>query len=385
MKAGAILCACLFLLTPYRLSAQQFRDSVDDARVRHGIRLLYNLSFDSARTDFMAVTRSEPDHPGGYFFLAMIDWWKIMTNFNDRSRDEHFYGMLDKVIEMCDQRLDRDENDVTALFYKGGALGFEGRLHGNREDWLKAANASRLALPIVRKAYSLAPTNADILFGISIYNYYAAVIPERYPFIKPFMVFFPDGDRQKGLRQLRTASEKGTYARLEATYFLLQVLHNYEKRYDEGLVIAQKLHGEFPANVVFHRYIARSYAGQGMFPEMKKVCDEILSRCRAKWTGYDESAEREAMYYLGTERMQVKDYETALKDFYRSDELSRALDAQELSGFMVMVNLKIGMIYDIQGKRDLAVGQYKKVIDMKDFQEAHAQAEVFLKTPCTKP
>ncbi len=369
----------------YGAAAQVPRDSVDDQHILRGIRLLYNLSFDSAKTEFQTVARSEPDPPAGYFFLAMVEGQRILTNFSDESRDEHFYSMLDKVIDLCDERLDRDENDVTALFYKGGALGFQGRLHGNREDWLKAAHAGLQALPIVRKAYKLAPNNYDILFGIALYNYYAAVIPDRYPFIKPVMLAFPAGNRTKGLEQLRTAASKGKYARLEADYFLLQVLHNYERNYNEGLSIALKLHNEFPRNVLFHRYIARSYAALGRLPDMQRTCQDIMTRCKAHWTGYDKAAERESLYYLGFADMKAGKYDSALQFFYRSDELSRSLDSQELSGFMVMVNLRIGMIYDLQGKRDLALSQYRKVKDMRDYENAHAQAEQYMKSPCTKP
>ena len=78
-----------------------------------------------------------------------------------------------------------------------------------------------------------------------------------------------------------------------------------------------------------------------------------------------------------------KNFDEALVDFYRCDELSRLLDTQEVSGFMVMSNLKIGQIYDLQGRRDAAVQQYKKVLAMKEYQDSHAQAEKFMNDPAT--
>ena len=75
-------------------------------------------------------------------------------------------------------------------------------------------------------------------------------------------------------------------------------------------------------------------------------------------------------------------YDSALQYFYVADELSRTLDNGH-SGFMTVTNLKIGMIYDIQGKRELAIMQYKKVLDMKDYQNAHKQAEDYIKKPFT--
>ncbi len=374
---------CLLLL-PLPTGAQWIGDAEAEGHISRGIRYVYDLSFDSARGEFQKVARGQPEHPAGHFFLSMVDWWKILTDIDNRSLDDRFLAQLDRVIDLCDKRLDRDGSDVAALFFKGGALGFQGRLHGLREDWIKAANAGREALPVVRKAYELAPGNDDILLGVGIYNYYAAVVPDLYPFVKPLMLFFPRGDRSKGLEQLRAASEKARYAGTEATYFLMLALQNIEKRYGDALTLALKLHSEYPHNAVFHRYVGRCNAALGNWEEMRAVFTEVISKSGEKQPGYDLGSEREANYYLGLSEMQSTRYEKALAYFYRADELSRSLDVKELSGFMTLTNLRIGMIYDIQGKRELAISQYNKVLKMKDFLDAHKQAEQYLSAPYRK-
>ncbi len=377
----AVLLFLVVLLLPSALRAQWIGDSTIEAHTRRGIDDIYNLMFDSARVEFKEVVRAEPDHPAGYFFLAMVDWWKIVTDLENTSNDDQFIARLDRVIDLCDKRLDKNENDLPALFFKGGALGFKGRLYGNREDWVKAANDGRLALPIVRKAYSLAPENADILLGIGIYNYYAAVIPDQFPFVKPLMIFFPEGNREKGMRQLREAASKARYANIEATYFLLQILQNFEKRYDEATLLAATLHQRYPKNPIFHRYVGRCMATLGRWNETATTYTDILQRVQAHQVGYDSYAEREARYYLGLHEMNEGREENALNNFYRADELSRSLDHNEQSGFMVLSNLRVGMIYDLQHKRDLAVMQYNKVLDMKDYQDAHNQARRYIQSP----
>ena len=75
--------------------------------------------------------------------------------------------------------------------FKGGAIGFRGRLRATRDSWIKAADDGREALPIVEQASKLDSNNTDVELGFGIYNYYAAVIPDEYPMIKPLMIFFP--------------------------------------------------------------------------------------------------------------------------------------------------------------------------------------------------
>lgn len=371
----------IIALTASPLSAQWLDDPKSESHIQKGVEYVYNLSFDLASAEFREVVRRQPDHPAGYFFLAMVDWWRIITDIENTSLDEKFLTKLDKVIDLCDERLDENEDDVAALFFKGGSLGFQGRLHGNREDWIKAANAGRSALPIVQRTYKLAPTNFDVLFGIGIYNYYADVIPSQYPFVKPLMIFFPDGNRDKGLIQLRKAAEHAKYANIEATYFLLQILFNYEKQYGEALTLASSLHERYPNNVIFHKYVGRCYAALGNHNMSRTIFTEIMGRVEKNTRGYDRGVEREARYYLGVEAMQSKQYDDALRHLYSCDEISRTLDKEEFTSFMVLANLRIGMIYDLQTKRDLAVTQYRKVLDMKDYQRAHEQAERYLKTP----
>jgi tetratricopeptide (TPR) repeat protein len=365
-------------------SAQWIQDSTTDIHIKRGILFVYNLSFDSARTEFLSVTKSYPEHPAGHFFLAMVEWWRIATNLDNKSNDNKFIGLLDKVIDICDERLDKNENDITGLFFKGGALGFQGRLYGIREDWLKAANCGREALPVVMKAYELAPNNNDVLLGIGIYNYYASVIPDTYPWVKPLMFFLPKGDKIKGIEQLRSASAKARYANIEATYFLMQVLHNFEKQFPEASKIAIELHNQFPNNVLFHKYLGRTYSNLNNWNEVIKIYNDILERNSAKMLGYDVNSEREANFFLGTAMLETAKYDSALTFFYRADELCRKLDTKETSGTMVFTNLRIGMIYDIQGKRNLAIMQYRKVLDMKEHNDSYKLAEQYIKTPYQK-
>jgi tetratricopeptide (TPR) repeat protein len=285
------------------------------------------------------------------------------------------------VIELCDARLDRDENDVTALFFKGGALGFKGRLKFHRDDWFGAADAGRKALPIVQDASSADPKNYDVFLGTGIYNYYAAVLPEQYPAAKPLLLFIPAGDKEQGIRQLQTAAQKGKYARVEASYFLMQLFQFNEKRYGEALAIALDLHDRYPNNMMFHKYVGRCHVSMNAWGPAGEVFREIAARCERNMPGYNAVTEREARYYLGVAAQTRGENEAALKEFLRCDQLSRTVDREGASGFMAMANLKMGMLYDAAGKRDLAVKQYTKVLGMKEYRDSHRMAEQLLKAP----
>ena len=372
----------LILLFASSLSRSQWlEDQAIDQRVQHGIDEIYNFEFDKAESDFSEVIKLRPDHPVGYFFRAMIQWERIISKFEDESQDEKLYKLLDEVVERCEKRLDDNPEDVTAMFFKGGAVGFRGRLRANRGKWLGAANDGIVALPLVRKAYELEPNNYDVLLGIGIYNYYAAVIPGKYPLVKPVMIFFPSGDRMKGLEQLRQASLHAKYAHVEAAYFLMQNYFTYEKDYVKALELARQLHEKYPNNSMFYRYLGRCLVSTGYLGEANDIFIEIINRYTQQFIGYDMYDAREAYYYIGKFEFLAGRFDTALKNFYACDELSRKLDKEGSSGFMSLANLIVGMIYDAQGMRQNAIQQYKKVLAMNEYENSFQDAKKYIQQP----
>ena len=170
-----------------------------DSLLKAGINQIYNIKFSEAEKTFQLLKKEYPKRPASRFFFAMIDWWKIVLSEENEEQDEQFYNKIEETVDFCDEILDNDPNNIDALFFKGGAIGFRGRLNVMRENWFSAADDGREALPLVEHAYELDPTNVDVKLGFGIYNYLAAVIPERYPIVKPVMIFFPSGDNSKKL------------------------------------------------------------------------------------------------------------------------------------------------------------------------------------------
>jgi tetratricopeptide (TPR) repeat protein len=384
MRARLHLVLLLTILAATVGRSQWIADPAVDARMQRGIEYIYSMEFEKADREFAEVVRLKPLHPAGYFFQAMTEWWRILSNFEDESNDKKYYAMLDNVIDICDKMLEENEDDVTALFFKGGAVGFKGRLRANRGSWLLAANDGLVALPLIRKANRLEPANYDVLLGMGIYNYYAEVVPDLYPIVKPFMLFLPSGDKKKGLEQLELVAQKAKYARTESMYFLLQTYFLYEKHYVRALEIARELHTRFPQNPVFHRMYGRCYVSTGYWGEAFQIFSEIEKRYRERQLGYDAYDGREAYYYIGRHYFLASKFEEALHSLYQCDELSRSLDKGGASGFMSMANLTIGMIYDLQKKRGSALAQYQKVLEMKEYENTYREARRFMEKPYSR-
>ncbi|MCE1188399.1 MAG: hypothetical protein LWX56_04595 [Ignavibacteria bacterium] len=352
-----------------------------DSTINLGIRQIYSLQFDKAEESFRRLIAEEPTHPAGRFFLAMIDWWRILVDLNNEQYDDLFFQKLEDVIYQCDKILDEHPDNVEALFFKGGAIGFRGRLHAVRESWLKAADDGRAALPIVEKASKLDPNNKDVLLGFGLYNYYAAVIPEDFPLVKPLMIFFPKGDKEQGIQQLTEVAQNGRYARVEARYFLMTLYSNYEHNSWKAKQYAEMLTDEFPDNSVFKRWRGRVHVQLGETDKYVSTYREIYQDCLKKKNGYEISAQREAVYYLGVYYKSKHDIDSAKMYLAECLKLSEKYDKSEESGFIVNSTLFLGMLHDAANEREAALACYKRVTDMKDFQNSQKIAKSYIDNP----
>lgn len=348
-----------------------------DSRVNEGIKQIYNIKFTQAEKTFRSVMADYPNDPAGRFFLAMIDWWKILLDPDNESYDEIFFQKLEDVIYQCDQILDKNPDNVNALFFKGGAIGFRGRLRAFRESWLKAADDGREALPIVEQVSSLDPKNTDVQLGFGIYNYYAAVIPDEFPLIKPLMIFFPNGDKQKGIEQLKSTAFKGKFAKYEARYFLMTLYYRYENNSIVADDYAKLLLDDFPDNPVFEKWRGRISVRLGNTKLADSLFRDVLGKSDKKYPGYNTpNSIREASYYIGYDFKNNGQLDSAKIYFQRCISESQKIDEEdEESGFQVNAYLYLAQIAEALKHKDEAIKLYEKLLEMKDYGSAHSIAE----------
>lgn len=363
------------------LSSHTFSQTTKfDSLVNDGINRIYNIKFEEAEKIFNKLELNYPKHPAGKFFKAMIIWWQIMLDQNDEQFDDLFEDKLEEVIDFCDDLLDENENNVDALFFKGGSLGFRGRLYSIRKNWFDAALDGKDALPLVYEAYKIDSTNEDVKLGFGIYNYYAEAIPEKYPFIKPAMIFFPSGDKEKGIEQLKSTAKNGKYAAVEAKFFLLNLYYQFEDDYNEALIYAKPLHEKFPDNPTFQKYVGRIYVKRGDYKTASKYFGDVRKKCNANMPGYNEVLLREAEYYLGVNYMRKNVIDSAKTSFQNCFDISKRVDKEkdEESGFQVNALIYLAKIADRTGNKNLAEKYYEEILRLRDFSNSHKKAKRYL-------
>jgi tetratricopeptide (TPR) repeat protein len=373
MKKSLIILIVIFLPV-FRLHSQ-----ITDEKIQSGLGYIYHLKFDSANIVFNGFINSESSNPLGYFGQVLIEWWKINLDISDLSNDENFYSKVDKVIEICDNKLDDNENDADALLFKGGALGFRGLVKAIRDSYLKSAEDGKKSLQLLMKVLEMNPNNKDALFGIGVYNYYADKIPEEKPVLKPLTILFPKGDKAKGLLQLKEAAESSRYSKIEARNSLARIDLNYEQNYSEAEKISTALYNDYPENPVFEKYLARSYILNYEYDTALYFWKFHVDKFSQNKPGYTSlHAKREGNYYIALCYQRLGRILEAEPYLAVCEELTKSLDNNDTQ-IGVYTYLMLGWLYDKKGDRGKADYYYDKVISSKDFNNSRKSAEDYKK------
>ena len=375
ISQGAVLHARAQASSPPSVLSDPFLRDVGKTGLDH----LYNLEFDQAHKAFDRIEAHYPGHPIGPFLKSLTIWWEILLDLEDQSHDDEFYKAMDDVVARADRMLMRDEHDVDAMFFKGAALGFRGRLRSNRGHWFKAAMDGKKAMDYVLRVPELESQNPDFSFGKGLYDYFAAVVPDKYPYVKPVMVFFPEGDRERGLEQIRHTAENGYFIRTEAAYFLLQINYLYELDYEACVRYVSWLRKHYPRNAFFHVLEGRVYARWNRWDRSETIFHEIVERFKQGQTGYNAALAEQSLYFLARREMRKRDHQAALTYLHQLEALSSR--SQDETYYKVMGRLRQGMAYDALGQRRTAIARYREVLKMKEHSHAHKSAEDYLKEP----
>ena len=348
-------------------------------QMEKGLKLLYNMHFDEAKRMFELIDRGHPKHPVGPFLLALNTWWEILMDLSDDSHDDEFFASMDEVIRRSDRLLKSDPNNFDAMFFKGAALGFRGRLKSNRGDWFQAAKDGMRAMDYVLGVAKRDPKNADYAFGKGIYDYYAAAVPEKFPYVKPVMVFFPKGNKQRGIRELELTASKGRFIQTEAAYFLLQIYYLFEDDFNKSVYYATWLRRHHPQNSFFHTFEGRVYAKWGHWLKVREIFGSILEGYMKRQTGYNAASAEQALYFIARSHMAYAEYGVALDNLNKLKSL--AARDPEKSYFETLGRLRQGMCLDALGRRREAIAAYRDVLEMKDRSGTHERAKRYLEYP----
>jgi tetratricopeptide (TPR) repeat protein len=141
------------------------------------------------------------------------------------------------------------------------ARGLLAEYYANEGLYMRAFGEANKLYGLLKNGMELVDEYPEFLFTAGLYNYFRVVYPERHPIYAPLMWFFMDGDKEKGLSQIHSATKNTILSQVESYVYLSYIYLRYEQQPEKALDLLHKLKSMYPTNVyVLTKFLEASYA-----------------------------------------------------------------------------------------------------------------------------
>jgi hypothetical protein len=378
-----LLLLSFFLLSPLPIDAsaevlpEDYRKIQVKENILRGINLLYDLEFEEAQNLFYRVAEKKPDHPIGYFYLAMVSWSKLSSGFWTQDVMREYTDRIDKTIAVARKAVESGRGDSFTHFYLGGALGFKGRFELMQRNWFSAANLAWEAVQALNTCFEMDPENKDVLLGLGIYDYYTAKLSGVLKWLT--YLFLYKGNKEDGLQKLHTAAEEATYSSIESKSMLIHIYMYLEEEYLKALPLVLDLGARFKNNPRYKFFEGIIYSRLGRDEELINTVEFMRQRSREE-TSATKSAlwDRQALYLEASHSLWLEQYPAARIKLDAILAHQDPLTDPDMVGWPL---LKKGMSFDLEGERQSALQCYNQVLALENGAGAQFLATKFSKSP----
>lgn len=362
----------IFLFAAPMLSGQSFDDQ--EEKVQEALKTMNRMQHEKAFRIFSEVRETEPYHPLAPLGILANEWFVNQEKFGYKAGNKELINDIEGVTTEYRKRMVIDPDNPELRYYLGLTMGLRARVQLSEKNWVGVLINGYKVIRYIKSALEKSPDNPDIIIAFGVFNYYVG-LSSGFMQIASWILQI-SGSREEGLEQIQRAALEGNYSRYEARSLLAFIYLYLEGDYILSRRWASMLEKEFPENPYYIFLLAESELRTGN-SRIETHIDKI-SDCLDDLSPYAKSDYIQRLQLLnGTKAFLEYDLETAERELTQFIEnFESELDYDLASGY-----LRLGQVYDLQGKRLQAIAQYRRVIDLDNRTVAVRQAKFYLEEP----
>ena len=184
---------------------------------------------------------------------ANVAWMEILAG---NLEDEYWNGQFSKRIKTAKKDLKETgyhQNDK--LFYYIIVHAFKTRHELLNDNYLNAATDLNTCIDQISESFGREEAYEPFYLTSGLYHYFMAKAYDDYILMRPYLMFYPDGDAQKGLNYLESlVNSENVFLKNESNYFLMRIYYDLEEEYSKALTYAKNLVNENPENLIYQLY-----------------------------------------------------------------------------------------------------------------------------------
>jgi tetratricopeptide (TPR) repeat protein len=317
------------------------------AKWREGLRLAWSGKPNAGRARLLEIHRHAPDDACGYYFPAMIDFDWDLAGSDSATDPEHAQVLLDRAIEVGRMRLEAQPADAAATYCLAAAYGTRSAYRFHHGEHVSGAFDAKKARSLMLGLLEQAPSCEDCRFWTGAYDYMSATLPSIVKFLKS-LLFFPGGDRERGLKVLDEAAQRGEIERYHAFTILHVAYREIEHDTKNDQSVLERWHAAFPEAPDVAVMLAQVLAFSGRDGRSRSIAlfRDVLDRVKAG--KIEDEEEASAAVGLASRFLEDAEPETAI-DLLRplvAKKHGRKQDELLLSRFLAQALNQAGLHYE---------------------------------------
>ncbi len=324
---------------------------------------IYNFEFADADAQIRQLRTRLPQHPIGPILQATKLELQYLPLTDNQTATAQFVEAANQGLELAKRLLNKNENDSEGVFFALTAHSYLSSLYNNQGETVRAVSESKKSYSYLKDGFKLMDRNPDFYFTTGLYNYYVERYPMDHPVVRPFMIFFNDGDMALGLKQMDVATKRGLFMRAGANYYVAHILLKHEMQPGRAVAYTKYLADKYPNNPLFGMINAEALLLAGRYAEarpyvqrLKQMNHKLVPTAITAFEGIlAELADKDDKAAAGS-------YQAALKLPY-NDPYTKEYHAMAYAGLArIAARVKDPNRAKQYYKKALAVAQYKSII-----------------------
>jgi hypothetical protein len=239
-----------YFLSTTALQGQILKDTASINLLKRCVDDIYNFQFDNARLISQKLNQSLSGQAVVYLLNGMITYWENYPLIPSSPASASYENDMRNCIRLCEEIHNPDDYPeylLTNLGARGMLLMYYADNNLTEEVFPLAKSTYRY----LRQSFDYSFFYSDFYFFTGLYNYYREAYPDAHPIYKVLAMFFPKGDRVKGIAEMKTAAQNSIILKAESFSFLTYIYISFENNYQDAYVYSKSLYELYPANLQY--------------------------------------------------------------------------------------------------------------------------------------
>jgi tetratricopeptide (TPR) repeat protein len=338
--------------------------------IKEGLELCYRFKWNQAEELFTGMVKENPLKPDGYHYLSGIHLWYYLGS-REKNDFNSFVSYSDQALETAKNALEENPKSAYLNYLLGSNYMYRAVAFTREENYLDAVWASKKSETYLLEALEIDPKLIDAYLGLGLYNFAVGQIPSAFQWALSLAGI--KGDKETGISFIKKAAVNGNLSKVEAQYYLSQILAEVLFENEASLYYLRNLVRKYPENLLFNYSYAVLEVKERNLKEAQKILARIVHVDNPKFSQIISFSN----FLVGDIFFKKNQFDSA-KVYYHA-----FLKSTPTNDYTGIANYRLALSYEFLDDRKSAEKYFKNSgsgnMDLEDDQYAKRKGEIYTK------